>query len=182
MKLGEIYSVISLIFAKNFNEVPDINDVLRIRKSSKWPIVTDSDAYKLGSDEYAKFLENESIALIGDDFINLKKFFNADYYIEGASADIEKFYKMCGFAPKFGVTSSVSNQFLLIASILKNELNNNTATLLTKFITAYFLPYVTLLQKDIVANASSHYYLAMGYFLKDYCDELMKIFSIKQKG
>lgn len=181
MRVGELYSVVALVFAKNFCTSPDITDVMKFRKSDKWLVQRDSEQNALGAKHYAKFLSGESVAIISDDYINLSKFLNASYYIDGAGSDLQEFYDSCKFSAKFGNVDSLSNQLLLVASILKNELNEQTNAFLLRFLTGYFLPYATLVSKDIIKNAQSEFYLAMGYFLDDFCMSICDMFSIKQK-
>ncbi|CAD7287373.1 hypothetical protein [Campylobacter suis] len=181
MRVGELYGVISLVLAKNFNSAPDITDAMKFRKSNSWLIQRDSEANVLGSRHFSKFLAGESVAIISDDFIHLGKFLRVSHYINGANEDLTKFYEACKFEPKFGEIDSLSNQLLLIASVLKKELDEQNGKFLIRFLTAYFLPYATIAAKDISQNAQSEFYKALGYFLDDFCVALCEMFGIKQK-
>ncbi|MCR4941562.1 MAG: hypothetical protein K5978_02045 [Campylobacter sp.] len=181
MKVAELYSAIAVILAKNFNDVIDINDVLQVRKSEKWIISSDNEANVKGNDEYKKFIEKESIAVISDDFVALKSAFEVDHFVQGGGEDLGKFYKAIGFEPKLGQNGSVSNQLLFIATMLRNDLDDQKGELLRQFIMKFFLPYAKILADDIISRASSHFYKAMGYFLKDFYENLMQVFGIKEK-
>ena len=111
----------------------------------------------------------------------LKPKFQADFYFKNASEDLAKFYEALKFEPKMGEVSSISNQLILIASILKNELDEKMRKILVGFLISYFLPYASALAPDLQKSAQSAFYKAMGYFLQDFYEVLMAIFSIKQK-
>jgi len=181
MRVGEIYGVLAMIFAKNFHEILDAADFMRIKKSNGWVAQNDTKAAEAGAKFYAEFLASESSAALCDDFVLLKPKFQADFYFQNASEDLAKFYEALKFEPKMGEVGSISNQLILIASILKNELDEKMRKILVGFLISYFLPYASVLAPDLQKNAQSAFYKAMGYFLQDFYEVLMAIFSIKQK-
>ncbi|CAD7287666.1 hypothetical protein LMG7974_00546 [Campylobacter majalis] len=182
MKVGQMYSVISMIFASNFNEPLTAQNYEKIKTSSDWIIQNECENNKKGRKLYADFLQNESLAEIRTDFRSIKYLFNASYYFASAKDDLAKFYAQINFSPKLGESDSISNQLLLIASILKNELDESHAKLLKSFLISFFLPYAATLAIELSTSAKSSFYRSLGYFLSEYCDNLQEIFAIKRKA
>lgn len=179
MRVGEVYSALALALAKSFEKILDVSDFMRIKRSKGWIIESKSKAGRAGLKSYSEFLKSESSAALCDDFVVLQARFQARFYFQNAQDDLSKFYEQLKFEPKMGEADSLSNQLLFIASLLKNELNENSQKLLTSFLISFFLPYVFELAKDVQNTAQSHFYKAMGYFLQDFYEGLMGIFSIK---
>ncbi|WP_169755097.1 hypothetical protein [Campylobacter curvus] len=182
MRVGEVYSVVAMALAANFNEILDVAQFMRIKKSKGWIVQNKTHASKVGGEFYAKFLKDESSAALCDDFVLLKPKFLASHYFPSAKDDLAKFYKSIKFEPKADGIDSVSNQLLLIAAILKNEANENSQRLLAAFSSAYFLPYANELAKELQTQATSNFYKAMGYFLEDFCTALGAMIGKKQKS
>lgn len=121
MRLGELYSVVAVALATNFNGILGVSSFMRIKKTSAWITQTKSDANVKGNELYAKFIKDESSAALCDDFVILKAKFEASYYFSSAKDDLAEFYKAINFEPKMGEVDSISNQLILIANILKKR-------------------------------------------------------------
>ncbi|MDL0088583.1 hypothetical protein [Campylobacter gastrosuis] len=180
MRLGEFYSVLAMIFAKNFNDTLTNEDFEKIKKSKGWVVKNESENNKNGAKFYDDFLQNEILAELRTDFRAIKERFRAGFYFQSASDDLQKFYKSINFNPKMGEVDSISNQLLLIATILKNELDETHQKLLVSFLTGFFLPYAVPLSLDLMQISKSSFYKSMGYFLAEFCQNLQEIFKIKK--
>ncbi|MBR8463070.1 hypothetical protein KDD93_00580 [Campylobacter sp. faydin G-24] len=179
MRVGEVYSVVALALAGNFHKILGVKEFMNIKKSGGWIVHNKSEANVRGSEIYAEFLKDESSAALCDDFVVLKPKFSASFYYPSAKDDLEKFYKSIKFTPKIGETDSLSNQLLLIATILKQDANANSQRLLSGFSVSFFLPYATQVATELQNRAMSKFYQAMGYFLADFCNALRTMIGDK---
>lgn len=169
MKLSELYSVMSLIFAANFNSAIDENKFEQIQEN--WLVKNETDENKKGHKYLAKAKQMPYKDLCMD-FDLLKPKFELDYYKLISNIEIELFFEKARFVKPFSSLKSchVSNMLSFLAAVFKQDKDEKTHILLGKYLTEYLISSLRALASDLQVSAKSDYYRAMGWFLQDYCN------------
>lgn len=181
MKVGEFCSVICRIFALNFASYPNEKIFNEMKKNPNWVIKNDSEANLTGSKLYKEALKNENLETIKEDFLNLKRYFNAEFFFDGDKKRLEGLYKVCKFEPnlKVGEVDSMMNQLSFLSAVLKLEADKKTEEILGVFLSSYFLPYAKKLAPILQKEAKSKFYRSLGYLFEDFSDGMEKLFKIR---
>lgn len=181
MKVGEFYSVVCRIFALNFANYPSEKIFNEIKKNSNWIIKNDNEANLTGSKLYKESIETENAEEIKGDFLNLKKYFNAEFFFEGDKKRLESLYKVCKFEPnlKLSEIDSMSTQLSFLSSVLQLKADKKIEEILGVFLSSYFLPYSKKLYPLLQKEAKTKFYRSMGYLFEDFSEGIEKIFKIR---
>lgn len=179
MKVGEIYSVICIIFASNFKDCIDEETFKNLVPS--WLIKTPNKQNELGLNEWKKSLKSENSKIIAVDFVAIKHGFELDYFEIIDEAKMVDWYKKTRFEIPFKNLKHchISNLLAFLAAVLRNDKDEKTHLMLGKFLVEYFLPSAFELCKYLQKNAGSHYYGAFGYFLEDFCLNIKDTLGLK---
>ncbi|QKG29790.1 hypothetical protein [Campylobacter sp. RM16187] len=181
MKIGEFYSVVCRIFALNFANCPSEEIFNEIKKNSNWVIKNNNEANLTGSKLYKESLEVKNLEEIKEDFLNLKKYFNAEFFFEGDKKRLEGLYRVCKFEPnlKLSDVDSITSQLSFLSSVLQLKADKKIEEILGVFLSSYFLPYSKKLYPLLQKEAKTKFYRSMGYLFEDFSEGIEKIFNIR---
>ena len=168
MKLGELYSVICIIFATNFKGTIKEETLRKLGKN--WIIVNQNEENVTGQKLWKNAL-NEDISAIQSDFENLKNAFEIDFFKLVSDTDLKLFFEKIRYQKPFGElkASHSANMLGCLSAIFKQDTNEQSHIMLGLYLTDYFMPSFRALAKYLQDNAKSDYYKSMGYFLADFC-------------
>ncbi len=168
MKLGELYSVICIIFATNFKGVIDEQKLRGLGKN--WIIVNKNIENKNGHELWQK-VQSEDYAALGRDFEALKGAFEMDFFKLISESEVELFYEKCRFKKPFAELKSAhaANMLALLAMIFKQNTDAKSHKILTLYLAQFIIPSFSALATHLQINAKSSYYKALGWFLADFC-------------
>ena len=168
MKLGELYSVICIIFATNFKGVIDEQKLRSLGKN--WIIVNKNIENKNGHELWQK-VQGEDYAAIERDFEALKGAFEMDFFKLISESEVELFYEKCRFKKPFAELKNAhaANMLALLAMIFKQNTDAKSHKILTLYLVQFIIPSFSALATHLQINAESSYYKALGWFLADFC-------------
>lgn len=179
MTLGEIYSIVALIFASNFKSGLTRDKFERI--NDDWILKNETLENLNGRKFWYKSLNTENYIDINKDFKQLNKFFDLVYFMQISRQTMDSYFLKLRFEPIFDElsTTHISNFMAFISSCLKHNFDDRSFLLLRDFINDYFLPNSIPLSHEIRYNCSTNYYKALSYFLEDFCNMLSISFNLK---
>lgn len=179
MKVGELYSVMCLIFATNFKGVIDKNHFENMAKN--WIVKNDNAENIKGHEYWEKSIKNENYENVVKDFESLKDSFDTVYFKLNDSAKVDDFFKNIKFKKPFEELNSshISNILVLLSGILKQDKDEKSHMLLGYVLTQYYIHPARALASYLQENANSDYYKAIGYFLADFCNLLKTSLALK---
>lgn len=179
MTLGELYSVICLIFASNFKESIDEKNFVKLAKN--WMIKNDNDENIAGQKCWENALKNENVTLIKADFMALRACFDAKYFKIIDENKLGEFFKQIQFKLPFSGLEAThfTNLFFCLNLILKNDKDQKSHTILGYFLSEFFIISARKLAIYLQENAKTQYYKAFGYFLGDFCILIKESLGLK---
>ena len=168
MKVGELYSVMCIIFATNFKGAISKENFEKL--ASKWIIINENPENKNGQELWAG-VKNSDYEGICADFENLKEAFDMSYFKLISASEVSVFYERCRFKKPFAdlPDTHAANMLGLLAMIFKQDTNEKSHNILGEYLTNFIMPSLRGLAGHLQINAKSDYYKAFGYFLADFC-------------
>lgn len=172
MTIGEIYSVLSLIFASNFKQSINKEDFSKL--SPNWLLQNETLENKKGRELWQSCIKNSDITKINRDFFELNKFFDLTYFMLLYRSDMDEFFLKHRYQTAFDELSSthISNLLLFLSSAIKLDRDEKSHNLLINFTNDKLLPSAKALGFEIKTNAQSDYYKAIGWLFLDFCNML----------
>ena len=178
MKLGELYSVMCIIFATNFKGTISEENLRKLGKN--WIIVNKNEENVTGQKLWKNAI-NEDISVIQADFENLKQAFEIDFFKLVSDTDLKLFFEKIRYQKPFGdlKASHSANMLALLGAIFKQDTTEKSHIMLGLYLTDYFMPSFRALAAYLQQNAKSDYYKSMGYFLADFCRVVKESLGLK---
>ena len=178
MKVGELYSVMCIIFATNFKGVIAKEHFEKL--ANKWIVINENEENKKGQKLWES-AKNSDYNEISADYERLKEAFDISYFKLLGTSDVTVFFEKCRYKKPFSdlPDAHAANMLGLLAAIFKQHSDEKSYNTLGLYLTKFIIPNFSALASHLQINAKSYYYKALGYFLADFCKVVTNSLGLK---